>query len=281
MHGVEIELEGLSVHRAIEKLINAGIGVLSARRTAKNALIVCIRANDRKKAFAILRGSCYNIKNTRFTGTARALSRCIAAAGLLIGMICSAAAVLFLQGRVLRVEVTGSGEYLAPEVRAILAEEGVGLFSDFGRAKALLPRFLALPRVHFCTVKGEGGVLTVRLEVSDETQPLAVLPLCSPAEGRVEELIVLGGTPLVQVGDSVARGQVLVSAERGETGEKLVIARARISFPIIREYELPEEQALLQASLEFGELTDIHTTKTATGCRVEGTAYAEAALGFG
>ena len=192
--------------------------------------------------------------------------------------------VLFLQGRVLRIEVTGSGAYLEPEIRAVLSEKDVGYFSPMPAPNAVVPDILSLPRVHFCSVKGENGVLTVRVEVGDETSPLAAQSLLSPAAGKVEELTVLRGTPLVQVGDSVERGQEIVAnyALRGEEREKcIVVARVRIAFSVSREYELDEERARAQAMLDFGELSDLHMTKTAAGWRVEGTGHAEGTMNFG
>ena len=65
MRAIELEIEGLSAHRAVERLRREHIAVLSARRTQKNAVAVCVDANDRKKVFAILRDTCYNIKKVR------------------------------------------------------------------------------------------------------------------------------------------------------------------------------------------------------------------------
>lgn len=284
MRAYEFELEGLSVHRAVDRLTREGIEVISARRTQKNGMKVAVNAQDRKKAFAILQGSCYNIKNMRASGMLRVLETARRAVGLLAGTAVALGAVLFLQSRVLRIDVTGSGAYLEPEIRAVLREEGIGYFSEISAAQALVPKLLTLPRVDFCTVKGEGGILTVHVEVSDPRVPLAEEPLLSPADGIVEELVVLRGTPAVQVGDSVVRGQRIVEnfVLRGE--EKvlcLVVARVRVAFPVSAEYPLDEERAKLQACLEFGELTDMQTTKTADGWRVEGTGHAEGILNFG
>ena len=286
MRAYEFYLEGLSVYRAVDRLSKEGIEVLSARRTQKNGLILAVNANDRKKAFAILNSSCYNIKKSRPAGAAKLISSCLRAAGLFAGAIVALCGVFFLQGRVLRVSVTGSGAYLEPEIRAILAEEGVGLFSDMPEGSAVAARILALPRVHFCTVKGEGGVLTVCVEVGEELSPLKREPLLSPASGVVEQLVVLRGTPLVKAGDNVERGQTLVEpyALAGEAEEKLestVVAFVRIAFPVSAEYELGEEAAKLQAELDFGQIEGIHTAKTEKGWRVEGTGHAEASLNFG
>ncbi len=280
----EFELEGLSVHRAVDRLLREGIPLLAARKTAKNGIKIAINALDRKKTFAILQGSCYNIKKSRPLGLMRVFEETFRAAGLFIGTALALLFVFFLQGRVLRIEVTGSGSYLEPEVRAALSERGVGYFSPMPDKNALIPAVLSLPRVHFVSVEGQNGILTVRVEVSDELSPLTPSPLCAPAGGTVEELVVLRGTPLAAVGQTVEEGQELVApyALHGEEkAECLVIARVKVSFPISREYRLSEERALLQAFLEFGEIADVHTTRTADGWRVEGTGHAEGSINFG
>ncbi len=284
MFRYELELEGLSVHRAVDRLRREGVAILSAHKIEKNGLKIVINANERKKAFTILQSSCYNIKKCRPAGALRLLHCAARAAGVIVGAAAVLPCVLFLQGRVLRIEVTGSGAYLEPEIRAVLSEKDVGYFSPMPAPNAVVPDILSLPRVHFCSVKGENGVLTVRVEVGDETSPLAAQSLLSPAAGKVEELTVLRGTPLVQVGDSVERGQEVVAnyALRGEEREQcIVVARVRIAFSVSREYELDEERARAQAMLDFGELSDLHMTKTAAGWRVEGTGHAEGTMNFG
>ncbi len=284
MFAYAFELEGLSVHRAIDLLTREGIGVLSARRTPKKGLEIVINANQREKAFAILQGSCYNIKKSRPMGLMRILEKCLRASGLFIGAAIALGAVLFSQTRVLKIDVTGSGAYLEPEIRAVLSEKGVGFFSGMPSPNSIVPEILSLPRVHFCSVKGEGGILTVNVEVGDETEPVRRQPLCSPADGVVEELIVLRGTPLVQVGDSVAAGQEVVASYALHGEEKadcIVVARVRVAFPVSREYALGEEQARLQALLDFGEIADLRTEKTEGGWRVEGTGHADGEMNFG
>ncbi len=281
---VEFEIGGLSAHRAVDRLLREGIVLLSARRTPKMGVTIAVPANVRKKVFTILRGTCYNIKKCRPAGLARFLEKGVRAVGLLIGAALALALVLFAQSRVLKVEVKGSGAYLEPQVRAVLSEHGVDRLSAMPQPETLIPAILSLPRVQFCSVKGEGGVLTVCVEVGDSTEPLRKESLFSPAAGTVEELVVLRGTPLVKIGDFVDMGQEIVAnyALHGEEKEDcIVIARVRIAFPVSKEYALDEEGAKLQAFLEFGEIGSLHTTKTAQGWRIEGTCHAEGTMNFG
>lgn len=280
----EFEVEGLSAYRAVDRLRREGITILFARKGPKNCVKIAVSANERKKTFAILQGSCYNIKKSRPLGLMRIFEKARRAVGLWIGAAVALSALFFLQSRVLKIEVTGSGAYLEPQIRAVLSGQGVGYFSAMPQPNDVIPDILSLPRVHFCSVKGEGGILTVDVEVGDEAERAGADPLLSPAAGTVEELIVLRGTPLVNVGDSVEAGQEIVAnyVLHGEARENVIpVARVRVAFPVSREYKTDEEGARLQALLDFGEITGLHTTKTAEGWLVEGTGHAEGVRNFG
>ncbi len=267
---VAFSVRSLSASHALEKLRRAGIPVLSCRAPEKNVLELEIRRKDAKKSFAILRGSCYNIENVRPVGLTRLLAWAAEAAGLLLGILFFAAAVLFSESRVLLVKVEGSGACYEREVRAILRDCGVREFSampeDTGEIAA---RILALPRTEFCALSKRGGILTVNVQCTDSEQPIAVMPLVSTVSGRLVELVVISGTPRKQVGEEVRAGEVLVEACT-EFGPALVMARAVIEDTITAEYALPEEEARAQAFLDFGELSDLHIDKTETGWRIEG-----------
>ncbi len=279
------DVEGLNAWRVAEKVSAAGVPVLRACRTAKNGIYLEVAYKDRKKVFAILRGSCYNVKRVRPRGLSRAVARCAARAGLLVGAAMFALLVPLVQTRVLKIDVVGSGAYYEREVLEILAREGVSLFSGRPREfSSVRAQVLALPRVSFCSVRAEGGVLTVDVEVSDEAAPLAAGALYVPVSGTVEELIVVRGTAAVAVGDAVSAGDVAVDngVWVGETRREVyVIAEIKVAFPVAREYPLSEAGALSQAALDYGELTEIHTEKTENGWLVAGTAHRTAARNLG
>lgn len=277
-----IEIQSLSAHRVLDKLAGAGVEVLGAEKKAKNSVTVWVNGKDRKKVFAILKGSCYNIVNTSYHGLEKVKQKCIKSAGLLAGAAVFLASVCFMQTRVLKIEIVGSGAYYAKEVNEILSRNSAGLFAPAPKEGAITSEILSLPRVSFCSLALEGGVLTVTVEVSDENAVIEGVPLYSPADGTVEELVVVRGTAWASVGDSVKKGDILVDnhAPVGEDGIRpvIVIARVKVGFPVSKEYDLGEAAAIAQAYLDYGELRNIKTTQTDRGFLVEGMAAAEAAI---
>ena len=281
----EFYVEGLSVHRVVDRLANEGIPLYSVRRVQKNGISLQVERKDSKKAFAILKSSCYNVKKVRPRGLSRVTAFFVQRAGLLAGAALFLVCILLAQTRVLDVRVTGSGAYLKPQVERILSENGVGRFSAYPKETGgVSAAVLALPRVSFCSFRMSGGILTVNVEVSDDNAAINSAPLLAPVSGTVQELVVVRGTALVSVGDPVEEGAPVVGdyALFGEeTRPVIVIARVVVAYPIAREYALSEEGALSQAFLDFGEISDLHTTKTESGWLIEGVAYASAAVNLG
>lgn len=284
MRSCEIFIEGIGAARAVEKIVRGGVPVLAAR-VQKKGVTVRVDGKHREKVFAILRGSCYNGKNVRFAGLLRLVRLGMARIGLIAGALVFAGLVLFFQGRVLRIEVVGSGAYYEAEVLRTLAGEGTKLFSPPPADRArITAEILSLPRVSFCALSHEGGVLTVRVEVSDEALPLAGGCLYAPADGVIESLTVLAGTACAAVGDSVSQGDAIVRSVTLVGEEELpvtVIASVTVRYAVDAEYAGSEQQALAQAYLEHGAIEELHTQRTEVGWRVTGSALAYAALNLG
>lgn len=284
----EFFVESLSVYRVVDKLARAGIEVLSFRIETKNSAVFTVNGKDTKKVFAILRGSCYNIKKVRPKGLSKVVGKIVKSAGLLAGVLLFTLSVLFFQSRVLDIRVVGSGAYYKEEILRILSENGVKKFSSLPEdCAAITANIISLPRVSFCTVGKDGGIVTVTVEVTDDDKTLSSEPLLSPATGVVEELVVVRGTPMVQVGDSVGEGdevvknEIFFGEEQTESSKVIVIARVVVAVPFAKEYAGSEENALLSAQLEFGQTRDLHTTKTGEGFLVEGVALKAKSLNLG
>ncbi len=278
----EICVASLSAQNVPEKLLKAGVGVYSVRESGKNAITLEVRSKDLEKVFAILRGSCYNIVKTRPRGLSLLYKKTRSALGLLIGAALFALTVAGAQTRVLAVEVVGSGAYYEPEVLQTLSRGGVKRFGGMPKNTALLTaELLSLPRVSYCEIRHSGGILTVEVEVSDESAQKSCVPLRAPASGRVEELIVVRGTPKVSVGDEVKAGEIVVDALAlygEETRAAIVIARVTIGYEVRAVFAGSEEQARAEAYLAYGEIEDLKSERTADGWLITGRAFAESAL---
>ena len=278
-------VEALSVFRVVDKLAREGIEVCSFRILTKNSAVFTVNGKDTKKVFAILRGSCYNIKKVRPQGLLKAVAAFKRFAGLAAGVVLFFVSVFFFQARVLDIRVVGSGAYYKEEVLRILEGNGVKKFAPLpADCASITASIISLPYVSFCTVGKEGGILTVTVEVTSEGQTLKSESLFAPASGVIEELVVVRGTPLFQIGDSVKQGDEVVQNQAlfaDTTRQVIVIASVSVAYSFQREYAGSEESARLSAELEFQNIREVHTTKTETGWLVEGIALARSSLNLG
>lgn len=278
----QLYIEGLSAYRAADKLNRAGIPVYSVQNPQKNGVLLEVASKDLKKVFAILRGSCYNVKKVRFRGLSRLGKLCLKRAGIFVGAGLFFAAVFAAQERVLRIDVTGSGAYYQEDVRRILSDGGIDLYGTMPEDSApFTAKILSLPRVSFCSLSKRGGILTVEVQVSDDADLRDCAPLTAPSAGKIDELTVVRGQARVSVGDEVNEGDVLVDcAEQSDGGMRavIVIARAKIVRAFRSEYGGSEQSALMQAQLEYGELREYSIKQSENGYTVEGTAVITAVL---
>ena len=283
----EFEIEALSVFRVLDKLARAGIEVCAFRFLTKNSAVLTVNGKDTKKVFAILRGSCYNIKKVRPKGAAKVAAIVKRYIGLAAGAVLFFLSVLFFETRILDIRVEGSGAYYKDEVMRILDEHGIKKFATLPiDCASVTASIISLPYVSFCTVGKEGGVVTVTVEVTSDDKTLQSESLFAPASGTVEELVVVRGTPVCQVGDSVRAGDEVVKnqtvfSEDGAAKKVIVIARVTVAYPFQRVYAGSEESALLSAELEFGSIREVHTIQTGEGWLVEGVALAKRSLNLG
>ena len=279
MFGAEYVVEGVGAERAVEKLVQGGVPVLSAQKIKKNAVRIRVDGKHRKKVFAILQGSCYNITKERAVGAVRLWRRIAAHAGCLAGAALFLAAVCLLQGRVLAVSVVGSGAYYRSEVLRALERQGVHFLSPAPQEQAAVTAYvLSLPRVSFCSLSLRGGVLTVTVETEDEASAPETGALTAPRSGVVEKIAVVRGRALAAAGDEVAAGDTIaVPAEEGG----LLIACVTVRYAVDCVYEGGEDAVRAQSYLDHGEIADLTLEKTETGYRVTGSARATASRNLG
>lgn len=276
---VQVLVEGLNAYQVVDKLAREKIAVYSAF-PQKNAITLEVARKDCKKVFAILQSSCYNVKKVSPYRWTRVTEWGKRFAGLLVGTLLAAGMVVGAQMRVLDVRIVGSGRYYEQEIRSILQECGITFFSELSDdVSAATMRILSLPRVSYCNVAKSGGVVTVEVQVSDESEPIAKSSLIAPVSGIVETLVVVRGTPLVQEGDEVSVGQTIADC-RVDYGERqstvIVCAFVRIAYGISVFYRGSEGEALAQAYLEYGQF-DLNTAeREGDGYRITGTAFCEA-----
>lgn len=262
---------------ALRRLKKAEIAVYRCKKQGAE-FIFSVKDKDIKKVFAIFGKPCYNVKVITKSRKERILRFFKLRAGLIFGAVMFIAAVIFSNTLVLKIEISGSGSYLEPEVRRIVYDEGAREFKPLSgfNASVATGRILALPQVTFCNIQKKGSVLAVDVQVDGEHfQSVSRKPLIADTDGIVRNVVAVCGTAAVAAGDGVKAGDTLIYAHM-LAGEKIVdcIAagyaelecRGTTEFFAGSESEESLKSAYSSLLLEDGEiLSRKHTVKPTDG----------------
>lgn len=231
---------------ALKKLQKAQIPVFNCKKRGAD-FIFSVKDKDIKKAFAIFAKPCYNIRIERGSLKKRVIKGVVLRIGLVAGAIVFALAAFLSDRFVLKIEVSGSGSYLQSVVRQIVEEEGAGEWKPFSSLDKPVAtgRILAIPEVTFCNIQKRGSVLIIDVEVDhSHTQNAVRQPLISDVSGTVKTIVAICGTAAVEVGQTVSRGDVLISASMqagDKTVESIAVGYAEIECLRIAEYFAPDD----------------------------------------
>jgi hypothetical protein len=202
------------VEGVVKRLSRANIPFLNAKTQGK---CVTFQVSDEyvKKVFAIFAHPCYNINIISKSGKSKIVWFALNRMGLLLGLAVFLTSTLLSNVFVLKVQVTGSGSYLSDRVKSIIGECGLTVGDYYKKLDVPLARskIMALPNVTFCSIQRSGSALIVDVQAqSDYSASLNSASLICDVEGVVTKVVAICGTPLVQQGDKVQKGQKLIGA---------------------------------------------------------------------
>lgn len=257
-----------TLETALKKLSKANIAVYKLKKRSSYVQFG-VRQEYLEKVFAIFSHPCYNtvtVKKSRAQRLKLFLKKRFA---LLIGGALFVAAAVVSGNSVLKIKVTGSGDYLSPQVISIAKSCGAREWSFCRNMDVPLmqAKIMALPDVNFCSVRRDGAYLLidVRTEV-EHTSRADENPLVSPVGGEVYRIVAICGTAEKAVGDKVKEGDALIGAyELSAAGERIdclavgfaeIKAGATVSIVFAEESEENAQAALKAAGLYSDEILE-------------------------
>lgn len=215
----KIEIEGLNLQRAIYDLQAKGIELFDIAQINPKTLSFCIRRKDCDKVVAYLKKKCYNIKikdNVGVSAWLNFIKKHLIA--LIIFTIC-----------LLTAKIVGSTcqqiVVIAPQSvcdRVYSAIEAAGVTKGTAKGKISLDSIenavcVAVPEVKYAIADFYGSRLTVSIEMRTQVdQPIdgtVKRDIVASQDGVIVRMLVLNGTPMVNVGDKVTKGQILIKGE--------------------------------------------------------------------
>lgn len=239
----------------LKKLSKANIAVFNVKKRA-NTCIFQVQDEYIKKVFAIFKHPCYNICIRRKSRFGKWLTFAINRCGVLVGIALFLASVLFSQSYVLKINYIGNGSYLKTQASTILQQNGVSLGKLYSskNLSIITAEILSLPNVCFCSVRKDGGVLTVDIRTAQQSENmLSFTPLYSDCDGILQDVVVICGTQTANCGEKISKDDAIISPfsvdENGNVTKSLVVGYATIvrSATISLPFEDENEQNLSSA----------------------------------
>ena len=184
----------------------------------KGAFSACVAVEDYKKLLPFARKAKLRLRVTGRHGFPFFLKKFKNRAGVFVGILCFFAVINAMSLFIWSVDVSGNVEIADGEV--ICAMEELGLSSGVLRKKINVPRLeqeamIKMPKVAWLSVNLEGSRATVCL--NERIAPPEIVPKAAPCnikaafDGQISRMEVCAGEAVVNVGDAVRKGQLLVS----------------------------------------------------------------------
>ncbi len=272
MKGVytQVEVKGANLDSFINILSRRGIYLKKIKKIHRNFISFSVKYNQLEKFFAISNELCYNIKVVKNWGVSYPVWYLITNIGLIIGAILFMVTAFISNDLILDIKYTGSGSVLSKQIESYLNTNGITQYSKFSDVdlKKLNSSVLSSnPNLSYVSCTKKGNVLYVESSLADNK--IGVLSgkaqeLVSSVEGVVEQIKVYRGTALVEVGQTVEVGTMLVSGEV-EIKEQIVnvnvLAVATVIYQKTREYysqyDNKESEAVAFYEEAFGDDSEI------------------------
>ena len=191
-----------------------GISFFNTKLT-KNGIETNISVRDFKKLPQILRGSGIRVRILKKRGLPFKLKINQKRLGILAGIILSIVFLEFMSGFIWIIDITGNKNVPAAEI--LSACEKVGIVqgikaSDINTKTAREKLLLNIDSLAWASLNIEGCKLTINVSETDKNEDNAcICNLKSKADGIVKKIDVTSGNTLVKIGDTVKKGDVVVS----------------------------------------------------------------------
>ena len=258
-------ITGLNLDRLINTLKKEGIVLYDAKKLDRKRLKLTISSSDDKKFFAKLRNMCYNVKKLKNTGILAPFLYLYKNVGVFIGLVVFIASTICFNNVLIDIDFTGTGSLYKNQVSFYLEERGIKRFTPFSKIglQELESDLLTNFDFSFVSAKKQGNRLIINSVLSTEpknTIDTSKKRLISSVDGVVVNVNVYRGTAVVNVGDAVKKGDLLVDGYKIKK-EEIIETYALACVTIKCEYnsvfesnlDEQEERAMLFAEQELGD----------------------------
>ena len=215
---MEVELTSAEPELALQAVNTKGIEIFYMRQVSELTCCFRIRRKDYQKLAALSRKRGETLRVLRKTGMFWSGKRMLARPVFLVGIVFLMAVVLYLPTRVLFVRVEGNEMIPTRQILAAAEESGIcfgALRREVRSEKVKNALLSAVPELQWAGVNTAGCVATISVRERTITQETGkvnqVTNIVADRDGYILSATVTKGNSLVQVGQTVKTGQILVS----------------------------------------------------------------------
>lgn len=236
---VRLEYTSANVSEGLRAINAAGITLYRTEPVDDLTLRFSVRRKDYRRLRKLTEGRGEQLRAVRWMGAFFAAKKLIRRPILLVGMALILWLTLFLPSRILFVEVEGNEAVPERLIMEYAAQNGLG----FGTKRRLIRSerlknqlMQSIPNLQWVGVNTVGcrAVISVkeRTDLPEEEPAPPISSIVAERDGVVREMTVIAGSPLCKPGDSVKKGQVLIS---GYTDLGLVLRAEQAQGEIFAE----------------------------------------------
>lgn len=214
---VRVTIEGEQLARFLNLCRGRGIPVRKVKYTGEEKLSAILSAEDFFKLGALRNKTGVHIHIEEKHGFPFFCFRNRKNKAFFVGSLLCLCILFLLSGHIWNIHIQGNITNSTPELLEFL--EGQGISHGIRKSRVNCSRLSALvrreyPDITWVSAKVEGTrlLLTIR-EGEDRELPSGEKPACdlvSDVEGQIVRMVTRKGTPLVKVGDSCKKGDILV-----------------------------------------------------------------------
>ncbi|NLM35944.1 MAG: sporulation protein YqfD [Clostridiales bacterium] len=242
---VKIKIQAMAPERIINLLWKNNIKVRNITRLDISTIIMEIEWKDYNQIKEICKKTDARISILRRKGVLFYLFLLKRHLSLIGGCVFFVAVMLFLSTFIWSIEIE-SDKYLSPyEIRQKLYSYGIkpGIYKRKVDVKALEDKMLKdTDNIMYFRARIEGSTLKIAVgervpppEIVEETDSCDIV---AAMDGQVIEIFSTAGTPVVEPGDIVKKGQVLIKGEQGKEGATYPVhAKGKVIAKTFHEYE--------------------------------------------
>lgn len=246
---VIIKLKGADLEKLLNRIAEHGLSIWDLERVTTNIIIGKMRISHFKRLRPLLTGLNIRISIVGRLGLPFLAAKLQRRKMLILGMIAVLLFLYYLTGFIWFIEISGNDEVSGEQIFEVLSRQGVmvGVSKSQLNLRSLENLILTkFPDFSWVGINIKGVLMSIEVveRTSPELKEVQFGDVVAVENGLVTQVLPFRGTALVSIGDTVKKGDVLISGEyydqygRKQQGSAEGVVRARVWYDAIGEAAL-------------------------------------------